>query len=267
MNKQSNTYIVLYATVMVVIVAAVLSFAAIKLQPLQQQNVKIEKMSSILGSIGQGQDAATAANKDQYIIDQYSKYITESFMVNNQGEKVEGDAFKALNNLAEVFAAPAAERAVPVFIATLDGGKKLYIVPMMGRGLWGPVWGYISLNADCNTIEGAIFDHKSETPGLGAEIALPAFESQFVGKQIFKDGKFVSINLSKGKGSSAGNQYAVDAISGGTLTSNGVKDMLQKCLSDYVPYFEKVSAAGNSVPMTDLVPADTVTTTNEGGVK
>lgn len=266
MNKQSNTYIVLYATVMVVVVAAVLTFAAIKLQPLQQQNIKIEKMSAILGTIGQGTEAATAANKDQYIIDEYNKYITESFLVNNKGEKVEGDAFKSLNNLAEVFATPVAERAVPVFIATLGNGKTQYIVPMMGRGLWGPVWGYVSLNADCNTIEGAIFDHKGETPGLGAEITTTAFESQFIGKQIFNGDKFVSVNLTKGVGSSVGNPYAVDAISGGTLTSNGVKAMLMSCLSDYVPFFEQIRANQNSAAAPAPQPA-AENTNDQGGVQ
>lgn len=269
MNKQSNSYIILYATIMVVVVAAVLSYAAIKLQPLQQQNVKIEKMSAILGTIGQGKEADKAPNKDQYIIQQYDQYITGSFMVNTNGDKVDGDAFKALDNLSEAFGAPAESRAIPVFVATLDGGKTLYIIPMTGKGLWGPVWGYLALNADCNTVEGAIFDHKGETPGLGAEISTPAFGDQFIGKQLFDNGKFVSINLSKGKGSSQGNMYAVDAISGGTLTSDGVKAMLRTCLGDYVPFFEKVREAEvTQAPQPAAADTTAIKTNNqEGGVK
>ncbi|MEG1606704.1 MAG: NADH:ubiquinone reductase (Na(+)-transporting) subunit C [Mucinivorans sp.] len=240
MNKNSNTYTILYATVMVVLVAAILSFAAIVLKPAQQANVRIEKMEAILGSIGQGQDAAKASNKSKYIEEQYKKYITSEFMVSPDGEKVDGDAFSALSKLPEVFAQ---KKAFPVFEAKLDDGKMLYVIPMSGKGLWGPVWGYMALNADCNTIFGAKFDHKGETPGLGAEIATPIFSNQFVGKNIFQEDKFMSVDLTKGVGSSDGNPYAVDAISGGTLTSNGVKAMINTCLGSYVPFFDKVRAA------------------------
>lgn len=247
MNKNSNTYIISYSVAMVVVVAAVLSFAAIKLKPAQQANVRVEKMGAILLTIGQGQGADTAPNKAKYIEEEYAKYITASFCVNAAGDKVEGaDAFAALGNLKEVFSL---KEAMPVFEAQLDNGLHLYIVPMTGVGLWGPVWGYMALNDDCNTVYGAVFDHKSETPGLGAEIALPNFSNQFVGKKLFEDGKFESIQLTKGAGSSVDNPYAVDAISGGTLTSNGVSAMLKNCLGDYVPFFEKVQAAA-AVPVT-----------------
>lgn len=254
MNKNSNTYIIAYATVLVVVVAAVLSYAAISLRPLQEANVLIEKKGAILASIGQGKDAATAAEgKDKYIDAQYDKYIKASFFVNAAGDRTDVDAkvaLDALGNLPEVFEK---KEAMPVFEADIDG-KPIYVVPVTGKGLWGPVWGYLALNADCNTVEGAVFDHKSETPGLGAEIALPAFQKQFIGKQLFENGKFESINLTKGVGSSNGNPYAVDAISGGTLTSNGVRDMLKKCLGDYVPFFEKMQ---NTVPAVQAQPADT----------
>lgn len=246
MNKNSNSYIIIYSTILVVAVAAVLSFAAISLQPMQQANVEVEKMGAILGSIGEGKGAAEAPNKDQYIKEQYKQYIVASFCVNAEGDKVEdADAFAALDNLPEVFAL---KQAMPVFEARLANGLQLYVIPTRGKGLWGPVWAYIALNADCNTIYGASFDHKSETPGLGAEIALPAFGKQFVGKQLFKDGVFQSVTLTKGAGSSEGNDYAVDAISGGTLTSNGVAAMLRNCLGDYVPFFKKVQEL-SAVPM------------------
>ena len=247
MNKNSNTYIISYSVAMVVVVAAVLSFAAIKLKPYQQANVKVEKMGAILSSIGQGKDADAAPNKAAYVEEQYAKYIVASFCVDAAGDKVEGaDAFAALDNLKEVFSL---KEAMPVFEARLDNGLHLYVVPMTGVGLWGPVWGYIALNDDCNTVYGAVFDHKSETPGLGAEIATPAFSNQFVGKNLFEDGKFQSIALLKGVGTSKDNPYAVDGISGGTLTSNGVSAMLKNCLGDYVPFFEKIQAAA-SVPVT-----------------
>lgn len=268
MNKNSNTYIIAYATVLVVVVAAVLSYASISLKPRQEANVLIEKKGAILASIGQGYDATkTAQSKDKYIDAEYDKYITASFFVNSKGDRTDADArvvLDALGNLPDVFAE---KKAMPVFEAKSANGSVIYVIPVTGKGLWGPVWGYLAMNADCNTVEGAVFDHKGETPGLGAEIALPAFQNQFVGKQIFENGKFESINLTKGVGSSNGNPYAVDAVSGGTLTSNGVRDMLKNCLGDYVPFFEKMqknAAATDSFPATELVPA---TNTEEGGNK
>lgn len=253
MNKNSNTYIIAYSTLLVVVVAAVLSYASISLQPFQQANIRVEKMSAILSSIGQGKDVETSPlGKDKYIEEQYSKYIISSFCVNAEGDKVEGldeaAVFKTLDNLKEVFVT---KTEMPVFEARLDDGMNIYVLPVYGAGLWGPVWGYIALKDDCNTVYGATFDHKGETPGLGAEIALPSFSNQFVGKQIFEGDEFKSIRLSKGVGSSSGDYYAVDAISGGTLTSNGVSAMLKNCLGDYVPFLDKVRKA-SAVPDNDM---------------
>lgn len=233
MKKQSNTYIILYSTILVVVVAAVLSYASLSLKTIQQKNMEMETMGAILMAIGV--DSESAPDKFAFIDSEYKANITESFLVNDKGDKIDGDAFAALGKLKAVYEMPAAERQLPIFVS--KEGK--YIVPVTGKGLWGPVWGYIALNSDCNTISGAVFDHKGETPGLGAEISTPPFEDQFVGKQIFRDGKFVSIRLTKGVGSSVGDDYAVDAISGGTLTSKGVEAMLQDCLTDYEPFFVK----------------------------
>ncbi|MEG0602289.1 MAG: NADH:ubiquinone reductase (Na(+)-transporting) subunit C [Mucinivorans sp.] len=277
MNKNSNIYIIVYSTILVVVVAAVLAYASISLKPMQEANIRVEKMGAILASIGQGKDVATSPlGKDKYIEEEYAKYIVSSFSVDPQGNKVDGeDAFKALNNIKAVFAA---KKAFPVFEARKDDGKTLYVFPLSGAGLWGPVWGYLALNDDCNTVYGAIFDHKSETPGLGAEIATPAFSASFVGKKLFDGDQFRPVQLTKGVGSSIDNPYAVDGISGGTLTSNGVSAMLKTCLGDYLPFMEKVRAAravidtssmmvvdsmavasGDSVvPMTKLTPAQKI---------
>ncbi len=241
MNKNKNSYIILYATVMVVIVAAVLSLAATSLAPMQAANVKTEKMMAILNSIGEGKDAASAPDKKTYVEAEYDKFIVNAFCVDAAGNKVESvsadDVLKQLDNLPAVFAA---KSELPVFEAKLSDGELLYVVPTTGKGLWGDIWGYIALKSDCNTVYGAILDHKSETPGLGAEIATPEFSAEFVGKEIFKGGKYVGITLTKGVGSSVGNPNAVDAVTGGTLTSNGVTNMLVECLGDYVPFFDKV---------------------------
>lgn len=266
MNKNSNTYIITYATVMVVVVAAVLSIASISLDPRQQANVLIEKKGAILASIGQGDIPADTKDKDAFINGQYDKYITASLFVNAQGETTEAsakDALDALGKLPEVFEA---KTAMPIFEAKGKDGQTLYVIPVTGKGLWGPVWGYVALGPDCNTVEGVVMDHKGETPGLGAEIAGKPFQAQFVGKQIFDGDKFESITLTKGVGSSEGNPFAVDAVSGGTLTSNGVRDMLRYCLADYVPFFEKIRAA-QSTPVAPEIPTSDSTTTNNGGIE
>ena len=131
------------------------------------------------------------------------------------------------------------ERRLPVFVCEVDGATK-YILPVYGAGLWGPIWGYVSLDADGNTIYGAYFSHQGETPGLGAEIAKPKFSDQFRDKKRFKDGEFKSVAvLKKGQKPAAGEDY-VDAITGGTITSRGVQSMIMSCLSDYQVFLKNL---------------------------
>lgn len=225
---------------MIVIVAVVLSVAATSLRGRQQANVMVEKQSAILTAIGVGADADKAADKTTYIRNEYSKYIVDSYAIDGLGERLDGvDAFSLLDNLKEEYSLPETQRQLPVFEARLDDGRKLYVLAVYGSGLWGPIWGYIALENDWSTVYGAIFDHEGETPGLGAEITSVKFSGQFVGKQIFDGNNFSSIAVLKGAGASAGNPHAVDAVSGGTITSRGVQAMLNDCLSAYLPYIEK----------------------------
>lgn len=230
MNKQGNTYTFLYAAILVVVVAAVLSFVALSLKPMQTKNIKIEKMQNILASVKINDVEADKAE------DIYKELITKTFVVNVKGEIVEGvNAFDV--DLSKELKKQVDKRNLPIFIFTKDGVNK-YIIPVRGKGLWGPIWGFISLNDDRNTIYGAIFDHQGETPGLGAEIANEAFQKPFSGKQIHNEsGKFVSIEIHKaGKGTDI---HSVDGISGGTMTSNGVDAMLKDCLSSYEAFLKK----------------------------
>lgn len=236
MNR-SNLYIFIYAAVMVTIVAALLSLAATGLKPFQDKNEEIAKKLDILHSVDKGWGSADAESKNEYVEQQYDQYITDSYVVNSAGEVVEGvDAFTV--DLHKENAKPVEERNLPVFICTENDGSNKYILPVRGAGLWGPIWGYVALNDDYVTISGAVFDHKGETPGLGAEINQAEFQDQFKGKKIFDDaGQFVSIKVNK-----AGvpeTIHSVDAITGGTITSNGLQDMLYDCLSVYKSYFTK----------------------------
>ncbi len=228
----SNRYVFIYASVMVIIVALVLSTAATLLMPFQERNMRIEKMQNILSTIG------IAASRSE-AISMFEKYIENSKVVNNKGEEIPGDAFEI--NLQDENRKPADQRQLPLFIANLDG-ERFYIVPLRGTGLWGPIWGYLSFKSDLVTIAGANFDHASETPGLGAEIADQPFQAQFIGKRIFDDGgEFKPVAVVKG-GAPQGDLYAVDAISGGTITSNGVTAMLRNGLEVYKPFFKKLKS-------------------------
>jgi Na+-transporting NADH:ubiquinone oxidoreductase subunit C len=244
MNTNSNKYIFLYATVMVVLVAAILSVVAVVLKPYQDNNVKVEKMQAILTSAGIVSTPADAA-------DLYAKHIVREILIDAQGNVVAsfaGGAFETGDRRAfdadlkvELSKKEKGETYVmPLFECDKDS-EKLVIIPVRGKGLWGPVWGNLALKADLNTVAGATFDHKGETPGLGAEISTTAFQAQFVGKQIFDNGQFVSVAVVKGgvANSNINPAHGVDAISGGTITSVGVSDMLKDCLENYVGYIQK----------------------------
>jgi Na+-transporting NADH:ubiquinone oxidoreductase subunit C len=223
MNRDNNVYIITYASVMVVLVAIVLAFTSESLKGRQKLNEATDKRQQILRSINVSVSGDETETK-------YNELITEAFLVRSTGEIVSGDAFtldaaKALK-----------QNTYPVFVANVNGQKK-YIMTLYGKGLWGPIWGYISVNDDKNTVYGTDFSHQGETPGLGAEITSTTFKAQFAGKQIFKDGKFRSIAVVKPGRSKPGQDY-VDGISGGTLTSNGVNDMLLTCLDSYTEFLK-----------------------------
>jgi len=230
MKEFSNRYIFIFSAVMVVAVATLLSLAATLLQPRQLKNLEIEKKKSMLESIGIASTHETTESL-------YDKYITESFVLNSKGEPVEGIvAFDVALNVE--LKKPVDQQYLPLFGATPDDGEKVVIIPVEGKGLWGPVWGYISLRSDMNTIYGVTFDHKGETPGLGAEINTTPFESMFIGKKLFESEKFVSVGVLKG-GAKDDDPHNVDAISGGTITSKGLEKMLKDCLEKYNDYLLK----------------------------
>lgn len=231
MNKQGNTYTILYSAVMVVVVAAILAIASVSLSPFQQENIRIDKMMQILSSVNIKSTAQDAVSL-------YEKYITDSYVVDATGRRAEAEAF-GIDIAAEV-RRDAAERRLPVFVCTLDNGDVKYILPLYGAGLWGPIWGYISVDADGQKVYGSYFAHQGETPGLGAEIGNAAFQQQFAGKRLFIDGEFKPVAvMKKGQKPLDGADY-VDAISGGTITSKGVQSMIQDCLLPYEPFLKSL---------------------------
>jgi Na+-transporting NADH:ubiquinone oxidoreductase subunit C len=217
MNVNSNSYTYAFAIGLVVVVAAALAVAATGLKPAQDANIELEKKANILSSIGlQSEDPAAL----------YEEVIKEQIVLLN-GQVVDGKLPGSIDMAAAV-ALPAEQREAPLYVAQTDG-ETYYIIPVRGKGLWGPIWGYLSLKADGKTVYGAKFDHKSETPGLGAEISTPMFTDQFPNKVVFSDA-YTGIEVRKGDAS--GDQQ-VDGISGGTITSVGVQAMLENCLKPY----------------------------------
>jgi len=229
MDVNKNSYTFGFAAIMVIIVAALLSSAAIGLKPFQDRNIELEKKQNILSSVGIVTDRDGAEEL-------YLTYIKQELVLNNKGEEVEGSTFDI--DLAKEVKKEADAQVLPLFISEVDG-KTMYIIPLRGKGLWGPIWGFISLEDDLNTVFGAVFDHKAETPGLGAEINRPMFQDTFAGKSIFNGEEFKSIKVIKG-GAGEDNMHGVDGISGGTITSDGVTDMLLERLTLYLPYFNKI---------------------------
>ena len=234
MNRDSNGYTFLFAAAMVLVVASTLAFTASSLKSLQEENVRKEKMQNILSTIGIQTDREQAEKI-------YKKYITGTLaldLLGNNDETVDAFQLKLNNEIKK----PAKEQRFPLYKAVVDN-ISYYIIPLRGSGLWDAIWGYIALKSDINTIQGAVFDHKGETAGLGAEITQKWFMDRFKDEKVFNSsGQLVGINVSKTNNDPKNmdkNDHEVDAISGATITGDGVTDMIIERLTHYLPYFEK----------------------------
>jgi Na+-transporting NADH:ubiquinone oxidoreductase subunit C len=243
-DKNSNQFTFIFATVLVVVVGTLLAVTYLGLKPNYDENVRREKMQNILASlkVEVERDAAPA---------KYDELIKETLLVDANGAKQEGDAF-SLDVLKQykdwkAGVVSAEELRYPVYLADV-AGQRLFVLPLVGAGLWGPVWGYVSIKDDGRTIFGSTFDHKGETPGLGAEISTPIFEDLFQGKTITDEqGNFKGITVYKG-GSQTSDPHGVDGISGGTITSQGVDEMLKRLLAVYDKYLRAQVAAVDPAP-------------------
>lgn len=234
MNRESSLYTIIYATVMVIIVAVGLAFTHQALSERQIANENIDKMQQILRSL-----RVNATPKDAEA--KYAELIKDAYLIKADGSKVEGS--EGIEPTDDAFAtdiARSGEDALPIFVAEVDG-QKLYVIPMTGKGLWGPLWGYMSFSENGSTVYGTDFGHDSETPGLGAEIVYPAFRNQFVDKELIRNGEFKSIAVVK-HGQSTSDRDYVDGISGGTITSKGVNDMLLESVGKYKSFLLHLNA-------------------------
>lgn len=221
MNTNSNSYTIGYAAIMVVIVAFLLAFVNSTLRDAQDKNVELDTKKQILASLGiKGVKDADA---------EYAKYVKKDMLVQADGSLTEytGEFVTGYANAGKV-------GEYHIFVCELKDGDTKYVIPVYGVGLWGAIWGYVALDADKSTIYGTYFNHASETPGLGADIADPPFQDRFKEKKALVEGR-VAITVAK-FGKVANPTYEVDGISGGTITSNGVDAMLKGCMKHYLPF-------------------------------
>lgn len=238
-NKDKNGYTFFFAILMVVIVGSGLAAVSFGLKPKQDKNLEVKKKMDILGALKIDQligEDITRKNAE----DLYDQYILpeECLVLDAEGNVIDGgvafdvDIKKQYRdkNLAKE------DREYPLYVAEIDGSRK-YVIPVVGSGLWGPIWGYIAVDEDQASIYGAKFDHKTETPGLGAEIKQAFFYKQYEKEVISVDGTYKKIKVVKD--GSGKEDFKVDGITGGTITSKGVEEMVDRTLQVYVKYFNK----------------------------
>ena len=234
MNRDSNVYTFLFATLMVFVVASSLAFTASSLKERQISNVRKEKMQNILATIGIESEREAAEGL-------YNEYITKELTLKKDGS-VDPDVNAFDIKLNNELRKSNPDQRFPIYVAVVKE-KKYYVIPLRGKGLWDAIWGYIALEDDKNTIKGAVFDHKAETAGLGAEITQQWFQNRFLGEKVFDtQGNLVGINVSKTNNDPKDldkNDHEVDAISGATITGDGVTAMIMERLSHYLPYLKQ----------------------------
>jgi len=248
MNKNSNTYQIVYSAIMVLLVGTLLAFVYMALKPQQNANIANDTRKQILGALH------IVPTADNDIEGTYTKYIVQDLLVDTDGNVVDSTANVAFNvNMKKNSKLPAEQQQHPVMVCKLDDGSVKYVFPLYGAGLWGPIWGYVAVNADGNTIYGTNFEHESETPGLGARITEQTFRDEFNDKNLFKDGEFKSVAVMKRGQKATNGADQVDALTGATITSRGVSDMMEKGLAPYAAFLKRLQG---KAPMADPVTSD-----------
>jgi Na+-transporting NADH:ubiquinone oxidoreductase subunit C len=224
----------MYTLIMAFITAVVLAFVVNGLGPRHAANEAVFKKREILSSIKDQLDQDLNKMKDPEVLAMFDSKV-QQVVLDSEGNEVEGLKAEDID-VAKEDKKPKSERKYPLFIFNGEKGK-VYLMTVRGNGLWDKIWGYVALADDFNTIVGTSFGHAAETPGLGAEIKdNPNFSKQFQGKKIFEGDTYVSVSVVKGGVKHP--DHEVDGISGATITSVGVDDMLYKGITAYLPYFE-----------------------------
>lgn len=238
MDRNSTNYVLLFVVSMTVIVALMLTSIRQATKAQADLNEDIFNKRAVLAAVnnylGMGEGVQADDLTDEQVIEIFDSKV-EQVSLNTAGQEVDGVLAEDID-MAKEKKKPVEERTLPLFKYESEG-ETFYIIAVRGNGLWDEIWGNIALKSDINTIAGASFDHKGETPGLGAEIKdNPTFSNNFRDTQIFRDGKFVSVKVRKG--GAQDKTYEVDGISGATVTADGVDKMLREGIALYLPYLE-----------------------------
>ncbi|PCI11545.1 MAG: Na(+)-translocating NADH-quinone reductase subunit C [Flavobacteriaceae bacterium] len=244
-RTDKNSYTIIFATVMVIIVGSMLAFLATYLKPQIDENKRLEKQQNILYALGinDNDEKSVVFISTKDVAEKFDKYIVKQIII--QGDKVTEDDNAYLLDLKKEHAQAkdkGHQRRLPLFIGEKDG-EKFYIIPMLGKGLWDAVWGYVALDKNL-VVEGIFFDHKGETPGLGANINQRFFMDDFKGEHILDGTTFKGITVAKGNADPKNERkedFKVDAIAGATITGDGLTAMIKKDLRMYMPYLQTLN--------------------------
>jgi len=245
-RTDKNSYTIIFVIVMVMVVGALLSFLASEdgLKPLITENKRIEKQQNILYAMGvndneEGSAVFVAADKAG---EEFSKYITKQLVIEGGNTSEDENAYLIDVKKEQTKAKNGGTRRLPLFVGEKEG-KTFYIAPIRGKGLWDAIWGYVAMDENM-VVQGAYFDHKGETPGLGANIKQRYFMDDFIGEHLLsKNGDFKGITVAKGNADPKNmdkTDNEVDAIAGATITGDGVSAMIKKDLKLYLPYFNSL---------------------------
>ena len=243
-RTDSNGYTMMFAVIMVFVVGSMLAFLASSLKPAIKENERIEKQQNILYAMGVNENDASNANFVSTTVAgaEFKKYIKKQLVLEGNKVSESQDAYLIDVKKQQANAKDGKVRKLPLFVGEKEG-KTFYVAPIRGKGLWDAIWGYVSMDENM-VVQGAYFDHKGETPGLGANIKQRYFMDDFIGEHLMTEaGVFKGITVKKGNNDAVNEDktdYEVDAIAGATITGDGVSAMIKKDLSLYVPYFKNL---------------------------
>ncbi|MBT0609128.1 Na(+)-translocating NADH-quinone reductase subunit C [Aequorivita echinoideorum] len=246
-RTDKNSYTIIFAIIMVLVVGSLLAGIAQGLRPKITENERFEKQQNILYAMGVNDNAGpgdVAFVPTDKVEESFNKYIKEQLVI--QGDSVTEDSQAYLIDLKKEESLAKEDedykRRLPLFVGEKDG-KTMYIIPMRGKGLWDAIWGFVAVDKDF-VVQGVYFDHKGETPGLGANIKERYFMDDFEGEQVMDGDVFKGIDVAKGNNDPTNERkddQKVDALAGATITGNGVTAMIKKDMALYVPYIEKLN--------------------------
>lgn len=247
LDTSKNSYTIFFAIIMVIVVGTALAGLSNGLKPLVEANQRAEKMQNILYTLGfnenQGQSDVRKISTD-VVEDEFAKYIKGQYYIQD-GELIEDDESYLISLPKEenkLRRDSEYKRRLPLVVAEKDG-HDVYVIPLLGSGLWDAIWGFIALDKDM-VVEGVYFGHDGETPGLGGEISQRYFMDPFEGEHMLdENGRFIGVEVTKGNQDPLNKRkedHKVDAIAGSTITGDGVSAMIKSTLRMYLPYFKSL---------------------------